>query len=419
MLRKSLQEEDDSSTRNQYRVHAFRTAINAIQRLERPIKSADDIRSFKGVGPGISRRIQDYLDENATDSDPHSSTSTPRETLQDAEIKQLKEQLMQISGIGPKKAQTLIDTGCTSIDDLRTPRMRLKLSNAQLIGLDYFQHLQEPATRQEAEAIEAFIRSSLDPKFQVQLVGSYRRGSTSPSDIDIMLIHPSHVHIPTPSLPTDEPSSASSKRTRTALSQTPFHTTSRSKTSRDTSLLLNSVTPALLDRGLIAATLSSGLQKWQGIALIPEDTCNAQEDRHKRLGMIERKEGTYRRLDISLVPVKSKGAALLSLTGDTEFIRHLRLKAASMGLLLNEYGLWRWKPLSNGVTHNSEDGVDDELGSPLSIPNGQGHWQLIKAETEESILSELGMDYVHPSMRNYEFILDKPSKKKRGRKPAW
>jgi DNA polymerase beta len=92
----------------------------------------------------------------------------------------------------------------------------------------------------------------------------------------------------------------------------------------------------------------------------------------------------------SLVPLKSRGAALLALTGDVEFVRHIRNKAVSLGMHLNEFGLWRWQ-----AKGTPDDGVAPE----------DGFWELVRAESEEEILRELEMEYVEAAKRNFLFVV--------------
>jgi len=40
----------------------------------------------------------------------------------------------------------------------------------------------------------------------------------------------------------------------------------------------------------------------------------------------------------------------------------------------------------------------------------KGYWELVKAETEEEILKELGMEWVEPEKRNFEFVVGKTSR---------
>ena len=63
-------------------------------------------------------------------------------------------------------------------------------------------------------------------------------------------------------------------------------------------------------------------------------------------------------------------------------------------MLLNEYGLWRWRSETVGAE------TDDV----------KGFWELVASETEEDILDHLGMVWVEPEKRNYAFL----SKRKNG-----
>jgi DNA polymerase beta len=100
--------------------------------------------------------------------------------------------------------------------------------------------------------------------------------------------------------------------------------------------------------------------------------------------------------------MESRGAALLAHTGDVEFNKHVRAKALGMGMELNEYGLWRWQGDANGD--------DDDV-----LQEDWGFWELVRAETEEEILSEVGMPYVEPEKRNFKFVVGKGA---RGRRPS-
>jgi DNA polymerase beta len=97
------------------------------------------------------------------------------------------------------------------------------------------------------------------------------------------------------------------------------------------------------------------------------------------------------------VPLKSRGAALLALTGDAEFVRHIRGKAISLGMHLNEFGLWRWQ--ANGTAKDT--------------PSKDGFWELVRAESEEQILRELGMEYVEVEKRNFGFVVGRKAERKK------
>jgi DNA polymerase beta len=240
-----------------------------------------------------------------------------------------------------------------------------------------------------------------------------RRGSTSLSDVDVALLHPNHVYIPTPSPPSPV-SKPNSKRVTTARLKSAFQSKYTSVAERDQSILLKDVVQPLESRGLIAATISSGTQKWQGIVRVPQKNGDWEPDWQRKDGIAQHL-GKFRRMDLkfvhlgiptilkltlnfhslpSLVPLKSRGAALLALTGDVQFNREIRTRAVSLGLHLNEFGLWRWQ-------ENETD------------PDKKGYWELVKAETEEDVLQELGMEWIIPERRNFSFIVGKKANLKR------
>jgi len=104
----------------------------------------------------------------------------------------------------------------------------------------------------------------------------------------------------------------------------------------------------------------------------------------------------------SLAPMKSKGAALLALTGDKEFNIGIHTKATRLDLFLNEFGLWRW------ITDAS-----------LRADAYEGYWTFVEGESEVGVLRELGMSYVEPIKRNFAYLVnsntDASTAKKRGR----
>ncbi|KAJ6585344.1 hypothetical protein B0H19DRAFT_1109284 [Mycena capillaripes] len=402
MLKTNKEEEAQRSDKNPYKIRAFTSAIRVIGQLDHPIRSAAEAKALKGVGAGIFRRIQDFLQApgNAPDEvDPEALSHLKEDRLARAELE-------QISGIGPIKARQLVAAGCRTLEQLRTtPEYLAMLSNPQRVGATYFHHIEERVSRVEAETvavstvpggraseliITAMRTGRLIPEVRSyywgKLVSSSthltrvsfylilsRRGAPNSSDIDLLILHPDHVHVPFPTvLPGNiKPPPGTRKR--------------KGGTRPPPSLLQLDVIAILESRGIIAATLSSGELKWQGMVLLPDPDAAIKDDqlaeRKRRMDAIDNGEGVYRRMDISLVAQKSRGAALVSLTGDTDFICDTRIRAHKVGMLLNEYGLWRWN-------ENEEE------------PH-EGFWELVRAETEEEVLREVGMEYVEPTKRNF------------------
>lgn len=124
-----------------------------------------------------------------------------------------------------------------------------------------------------------------------------RRGAPSFPDIDVVLFHPAYVHVPTPSIPPS--TSPKSQRGRINIAfrsaYTPAH-------ARAASPLVRDIVRPLEERGLIAASLSLGERKWQGIVRVPEKTKEGHwEDRGERLLHIRNDAGAYCRVDLRCV----------------------------------------------------------------------------------------------------------------------
>ena len=101
------------------------------------------------------------------------------------------------------------------------------------------------------------------------------------------------------------------------------------------------------------------------------------------------------------------------MTGDPEFVKYVRYKALSLGLYLDEFGLWRWHPRSNDedVAPSSEGDFQQQQTEQAaeSTESGDqevmdGYWELVQVSTEEEIFSVLGMEYVQPDRRNFGYL---------------
>ena len=97
-----------------------------------------------------------------------------------------------------------------------------------------------------------------------------------------------------------------------------------------------------------------------------------------------------------IVPQESRGAGLLSLTGDSAFDKSMSDAAKQLKLHLDIHGLWSWHPDDNDSLEDSSKG-----------PGSSGHWRLVKSATENDIFEELGMDFIEPVKRNFLFVSGK------------
>ena len=97
---------------------------------------------------------------------------------------------------------------------------------------------------------------------------------------------------------------------------------------------------------------------------------------------------------------------MIQLTGDLDFNIDCRARAQQMGMLLNEYGLWRWIP---------NPGKEDPEIKAQHLPE-DGHWELVASETEERVLEEIGLPWIEPEKRNFSYLRkDGGGSKKKGR----
>ena len=107
--------------------------------------------------------------------------------------------LSNIPEVGPTKALKLYEEGIKSISDLKLAVIKNKslLNNKQLIGLEHYDDLQERIPRSEMEEWNKIFKNTLNEVLKnlkinisdvsYEMVGSFRRGSESSGDIDILL----------------------------------------------------------------------------------------------------------------------------------------------------------------------------------------------------------------------------------------
>lgn len=102
----------------------------------------------------------------------------------DMKQKFLYNELKRIIGVGPQKAQMLIDSGLRSVAELKKPRWWNKLNADTKVAL-----MTQPVSRiphNEIQKIESILTRF--PGAKAQLVGSYRRNMPFSRDIDIMIV---------------------------------------------------------------------------------------------------------------------------------------------------------------------------------------------------------------------------------------
>lgn len=210
-------------------------------------------------------------------------------------------------GIGTITAQKFYDAGYRTMEDLWS---KAPLNDAQKKGIMWHEHIEQKIPRSEMDEINTKIGSLLDPYGIIwTIAGSYRRQEISSNDVDVLI------------------------QSRSDLNM------------EGVQYILHDILP---DIGVLAM----GPTKFMGIIRLSE-------------------EHVGHRIDIRLIDPESYPFALLYFTGSQRFNILMRHKANSMGMTLNEYGLFF-------------TGTNDMVPGII---------------TEEDIFKVLKMSYLEPKLR--------------------
>ena len=143
------------------------------------ILSPEQLKGQPGIGATIMEKLEEYVNTGTL-------KILEREKNNPVNI------LSDIYGIGPKKAQELVDQGITTIEQLRTKQKQV-LNDTQIVGLKYYEDILKRIPRQEIEEYNTLFKSvftkitNQNLKGMMEIVGSYRRGAQDSGDIDVIL----------------------------------------------------------------------------------------------------------------------------------------------------------------------------------------------------------------------------------------
>ena len=188
--------------------------------------------------------------------------------------------LAEVYGIGPKKAKELVDNGITTISQLRENQQML--NDVQKVGLKYYEDILKRIPRSEIQEFEQIFDSDFKkvatPNSHFEIVGSYRRGAQSSGDIDVII------------------------------------------TSDSPSVFTNFI-DMLIKQKIILEVLSRGSTKCLVVAKIPSSD-------------------SARRVDFLYTSHEEFPFAVLYFTGSKIFNTVMRHQAQTIGLTMNEHGLY-------------------------------------------------------------------------------
>ena len=258
------------ANKESFKAAAYTKVIKQLQPLPF-IRSYDDVKDIAGIGPKIKEKLEELL---ATGSLAAAERAKTTHAIGAYDV------FLNIYGVGPAKARSLVEAGYTTIEQLKAaaatnPKL---LNKNQRIGLEYYAPLLERIPRAEMDEHARLLHIAAEGEdWAISIVGSYRRGAATSGDIDVLL---------------------------------------RSEDPDD----LESFVEVLTTSGYAIETLAEGKKKFMGI-------CRTHP------------AATPRRLDILLTPPAEFAFALLYFTGSEEFNVAMRRHALTLGYSLNEHGI--------------------------------------------------------------------------------
>jgi DNA polymerase IV len=269
-------------TKDHGRQTAYRKTIGVLRKQTTKISSYDEAIRLPTIGHRLALKIEEIVLTNGLRRLTDAMSDPKYHTL---------ENFLNIYGVGISQAWKWVQQGHTNLKDLQA---HVTLTKNQQLGIEHYDDLLTRIPRDEVTSLGNVVKAaatSIDPKVEVIVGGSYRRGASSSGDIDFILTKPS--------------------------------TTS----TKELLGFLTKLTNHLTDTGFLVAALSTPSQtgsKWHGCCVLPGIP-----------------KPIWRRIDLLLVPESELGAALIYFTGDDIFNRSIRLLASKKGWRLNQRGLYK------------------------------------------------------------------------------
>lgn len=268
---------NEQQNRQPFKARAYAKVIQQIRDLDVQITSWDDLQQITGIGEKIRAKIDEIFATGKLQA---------ADRIRQETSGSLFDNLMKIYGVGTAKAKELIEKHkVASIHDLCERQDEL-LNDKQRIGLMYYSDLQNRIPREEMLRHERFIKeivATISDTFEVDIVGSFRRGSLDSGDIDVLL---------------RLPASCSQQYVKSMFTK---------------------VCDTFQEMKYILHILAKGDKKCMGVCRL--DGMDA------------------RRIDLLMTPYHEYPYALLYFTGSDDFNVAMRKHARSKGYTLNEHGM--------------------------------------------------------------------------------
>jgi DNA polymerase beta len=309
-----------------YRVKSYTTIIKALQKINKPIYSIDDVIGIEGIGKSSLEKIEEIIKTN--------DLKMYREIQKDPHYLAMRE-LQNITGIGPETADKLISEGINTVEKLRKSwnSGKIELTHTQEIGLKYYEDLQKRIPRYEItkllSTITKLIKNNISmPKgegIRLTMAGSYRMGKKDSGDMDIIM-------------------TLTGKVGKTIDSEK-FAMNSKYNA------IFDSIIQLLKDRDIITDQFWKGRVNWMGI-------------------MKSNSKSPARHVDIRWIPERYEETFLLFFGSGEIFSRMIRKVAKEQGYTLNEWGLYDLKK-GKYLEIYTERGIFAKLGLKYILPKNR------------------------------------------------
>ena len=314
-----------------FRARAYQKAQEFIMSYPNNISCLNELIGKPNIGPAVLERLEEFI-ATGTLQIIEREKNNPVNILSD------------IYGIGPKKAQELVEQGIKTIAELRINQDKL-LNETQKVGLKYYEDILKRIPRQEIEEYNTLLKGIFTNNLKnasYEIVGSYRRGAENSGDIDVII-------------------------------------------TTDSSQNFITFIDILINQKIIIEVLSRGPSKCLVIARITPSSI-------------------ARRVDFLNTTKEEYPFSILYFTGSKIFNTIMRNQALTMGLTMNEHGLYKMENKNKGKERK-------EKGEKV-----EHHFQ-----SEQDIFKYLNMEYREPCERTdsraFKEITEKkallPEKKKK------
>ncbi|KAI4314278.1 hypothetical protein L6164_027203 [Bauhinia variegata] len=163
------------------RSFSYYKAITVIEKLPFQIESVDQVKDLPAIGKSMKDHIQEILTTGKLSKLEHFETDDKVRTIS---------LFGEVWGIGPTTALKLYEKGHRTLDDLKKED---SLTNAQKLGLKYFDDIKQRIPRHEVQEMEHILQKvgeNILPGVVIVCGGSYRRGKATCGDMDIVITHP-------------------------------------------------------------------------------------------------------------------------------------------------------------------------------------------------------------------------------------